>query len=185
MTWKNNVDQLLLNLNSLATWDQQKNALEINQAFKKWVAFTTQIYQNKKTVYLIGNGASASMASHVAADLAKNAKLHTEVFSDLSLITAIANDLSYEDVFSEPLARRMDSNDMLVAISSSGNSPNIIKAINTARRFKATVVTLSAMNQDNAICNMGNLNFFVNAKTYGMAETCHAAILHYWIDQMV
>ena len=75
--------------------------------------------KNGNTLYLVGNGASASMASHMAADLDKNARVHTEVFTDPALITAIANDLDYTQVFSEPLRRRMSPGDMLVAISSS------------------------------------------------------------------
>ncbi len=66
------------------------------------------------------------MASHAAADLAKNAQIHTEVFSDLSLITALGNDMGYENVFVEPLRQRICPGDMLVAISSSGQSRNII-----------------------------------------------------------
>ena len=131
---------------------------------------------------LIGNGASASMASHFAADLAKNARLHTEVFSDLSLVTAIANDMGYENVFSEPLSRRAAAGDLLVAISSSGRSPNVLRAVQVARKLKLAVVTLSGMDEQNPLRAAGDLNFFVPAKTYGLAETCHFSILHHWMD---
>ena len=125
------------------------------------------------------------MASHVAADLAKNGHVHTEVFSDLSLITAIANDMGYEEVFSEPLRRRMTSGDMLVAISSSGESGNVLRAVEESQMLKGVVVTLSAMNRENTLSTKGDLNFYVPAATYGLAETCHAAILHHWIDKIV
>src|SRR5439155_15434224 len=108
--------------------------------------------------YLIGNGASASMASHFAADLAKNAHLHTEVFSDLALITAISNDMGYEHVFAEPLSRRARRGDMLVAISSSGRSPNVLRAVETARRLGLFVVTLSAFAPDNHLRAQGHVN---------------------------
>lgn len=137
-----------------------------------------------RTTYLIGNGASASMASHMAADLAKNAQVNTQVFTDAALITALANDCSYEDVFAEPLAQRMRPGDMLVAISSSGNSPNIVKACRTARNLKGSVVTLSAMAAENKIRTLGELNFWIPADAYGLAETCHAALLHFWMDGM-
>jgi D-sedoheptulose 7-phosphate isomerase len=140
--------------------------------------------QRLRTVYLIGNGASASMASHFAADLAKNGHLHTQVFSDLSLITAISNDLGYEHVFAEPLRRRAQPQDMLVAISSSGNSPNLLKAVDVAHEKRLTVVTLSAMQPDNALRQLGDLNVYLGAKTYGLAETAHAAVLHHWMDQV-
>jgi D-sedoheptulose 7-phosphate isomerase len=133
-------------------------------------------------MYFIGNGASASMASHYSADMAKNGHLHTQVFSDLSLITAISNDIGYEDVFSIPLERRAIKGDMLVAISSSGSSPNILKAVETALRIDLTVITLSAMAPDNPLRQMGSLNFYIPAGTYGHAETGHAAILHHIMD---
>ena len=75
------------------------------------------------------------MASHFAADLAKNGKLHVQVFSDLALITAISNDLGYEEVFAEPLRRMGSSGDLLVAISSSGRSENILAAVSATIHF--------------------------------------------------
>ena len=140
--------------------------------------------QAERVIYLIGNGASASMASHFAADLAKNADLHTQVFTDTSLITAVANDMSYDMVFVAPLRRRLKVGDMVVAISSSGNSPNVLKAVEFAASRKATVVTLSAMRPTNALRASGALNFWLPADTYGMAETGHAAILHHWMDRV-
>lgn len=150
--------------------------------FRLWVQLTRELRRKRHTVFLIGNGASASMASHVAADLAKNAHVHTEVFSDLSLITAISNDMGYEHVFSEPLLRRAKKGDMLVAISSSGKSPNILAATSVARRMKLSVVTLSAMGANNPMRRAGTLNIYVAGRTYGNAESCHAALLHHWMD---
>jgi D-sedoheptulose 7-phosphate isomerase len=121
----------------------------------------------------------------VAADLAKNAHVHTEVFTDLALITAIANDLSFQEIFSEPLKRRLTQGDMVVAISSSGESPNILRAAETTRKLGGKVITLSAMNSENPLLHLGDLNFYIPAQAYGMAETCHAAILHPWIDRTI
>jgi D-sedoheptulose 7-phosphate isomerase len=183
--WLNNIKDLKETLCALSVRDVNGQKLNLDEAFRRLRNNTLQIREKRKTVYLIGNGASASMASHISADLAKNAGIHTEVFSDLSLITAIANDLDYEEVFAEPIRRRMVSGDMLIAISSSGQSPNILRAVREAIRLGGLVNTISAMNEDNALRALGTLNFYVPAATYGMAETCHAAILHYWIDQMV
>ncbi|MBI2442241.1 MAG: SIS domain-containing protein [Lentisphaerae bacterium] len=150
--------------------------------FRQWQRLTFRVRRERKTVFLIGNGASASMASHMAADLAKNARLHTEVFSDLSLITAISNDLGYQHVFAEPLLRRARAGDMLVAISSSGASPNILAAVRVARRCRLNVVTISAMKATNPLRRSGALNVYVPAATYGLAESAHAAILHHWMN---
>ena len=150
--------------------------------FEQWLTMALELRERKGTIYLVGNGASASMASHMAADLAKNGQLHTEVFSDLSLITAVANDMGYSHVFAEPLRRRAREGDMLVAISSSGKSPNVLKAVEVAREAGSVVVTLSAMDADNPLRAAGSLNIYVPATTYGFAETAHAAVLHHWMD---
>lgn len=183
--WMSNVNSLSETLRSLTATDHKGAEIDFNRAFEQWKNNALEVRSTRKKVFLVGNGASASMASHIAADLAKNAHIHTEVFSDLSLITAIANDISYEEVFAEPVRRRLTEGDMLVAISSSGQSPNIIKAIKEAKKMGGLVVTLSAMQPENLSRKEGILNFFVPATTYGMAESCHAAILHYWVDQMV
>ncbi|MBL7116147.1 MAG: SIS domain-containing protein [Kiritimatiellae bacterium] len=156
--------------------------IPIDEGFTKWADLTELVKENERTVYLIGNGASASMASHFAADLAKNGKLHTQVFSDLAIITAISNDMGYEHVFSEPLRRRARAGDMLVAISSSGASQNILAAIDVAKELGVLVVGLSAMERTNPLRNLADLSIYVPAVTYGHAETSHAAILHHWMD---
>jgi len=185
MTWLNHVKELNRIMNDLSVFKNDGAETSIDKAFLLWKKTTLSIREEKKTIFLIGNGASASMASHVAADLAKNAQVRTEVFSDLSLITALANDMGYENVFAEPLRRNMCTGDMLVAISSSGQSQNIIRAVEEAINIGGFVVTLSAMKRENKLISMGMLNFYVPADTYGNAETCHAAILHYWIDQTI
>ena len=73
---------------------------------------------------------------------------------------------------------------MLVAISSSGSSPNVLKVIVTAKECGMHVITLSAMRGDNPARSAGNINAYVSADTYGAAETCHAAILHHWMDSV-
>ena len=185
MTWQENIGAINRVLGELSVRDLHQQELDTDQAIKEWQLTTLNLRQEKHRLFLIGNGASASMASHIAADLSKNARLSAEVFSDLSLITAIANDLSYEEVFAEPLRRRMVARDMLVAISSSGNSPNIVRAVKEAKALGGMVVTLSAMGADNSIRQLGHLNLYVPAPTYGLAETAHAAILHHWVDQVV
>jgi D-sedoheptulose 7-phosphate isomerase len=183
--WVNNIDEIRRCLGLLSVSDSNSNDIGADKAYEMWNDLTVHIREERKTIFLIGNGASASMASHVAADLAKNAHVRTEVFTDLSLITAIANDVSFEEIFAEPLRRRLMKGDLLVAISSSGKSQNILRAAETTKQYGGKVITLSAMDADNPLRKKGDLNFYVPAKTYGMAETCHAAILHHWIDRIV
>jgi D-sedoheptulose 7-phosphate isomerase len=181
--WDESVGEIASLLRGVSFRDATGAEIAPDEGFERWAAATRRVREQRRTVYLVGNGASASMASHMAADLAKNAHLHTEVFSDLSLITAISNDMGYEHVFAVPLGRRAKPGDMLVAISSSGRSPNILAAVEVARRTdEVQVVTLSAMRPDNALRAHGHLNVYLPARTYGAAETCHAAILHHWMD---
>jgi D-sedoheptulose 7-phosphate isomerase len=180
--WPDHVARVTTLLCAVSFRDRQGNDIGAARGFDRWRALTLNLRRRRGTVFLIGNGASASMASHMAADLAKNARLHTEVFSDLSLITAISNDMGYEHVFSEPLSRRVRAGDLLVAISSSGKSPNVLAAVKVAARARAAVVTLSAMSAANPLRASGTLNIYVPAPTYGFAESCHATILHHWMD---
>jgi D-sedoheptulose 7-phosphate isomerase len=181
-TWQQYVDRLYAGLRGICFTDSPGQGLNTDAAFAAWTTWTLDLGRAGRSVYLIGNGASASMASHFAADLAKNARLHAQVFSDLSLITAISNDIGYDQVFAEPLRRRGHPGDMLIAISSSGKSPNILAAAQVALDLKMTLITLSAMSPDNPLRSRGRLNLYVGAESYGAAESAHAAALHRWMD---
>ncbi len=180
--WQQHVQSLTRLLDGLSFTSRDGAPVEQDAGFAEWVDVTLRVRERRQTVYMIGNGASASMASHFAADLAKNGRLHTQVFSDLSLITAISNDMGYEHVFAEPLRRRGQRGDLLVAISSSGRSPNILAAIDVADELEISVVTLTAKDAANPLRQRGDLNLYVPATTYGLAETAHAAALHWWMD---
>lgn len=183
--WTANILALHDLLQRMSIRDSLGKELTPDNAIEKWTRATLEVRDAGRSVFLVGNGASASMASHFAADVAKNVRIRTSVFTDLSLLTAVANDHSYEDVYVQPLRWFMQRGDMLVAISSSGDSPNVVRAVTAAGELGGMVVTLSAMRETNAIRRLGNLNFYVGAETYGMAETAHAAVLHYWVDMLV
>jgi len=182
--WTQYVGELSKMMADVAVSDKNGKALDIDEGFARWKTMAAELRASTGTVFLVGNGASASMASHYAADLAKNAHLGTQVFSDLSLLTAVANDLGYERTYAEPLSRCAHAGDMLVAISSSGKSPNMLAAAETALEMGVNLVTLSAMDANNPLRSMGALNFYVSATVYGLAETAHAAILHHWMDAL-
>jgi len=167
MNWTNNISNLENCLKSLSARGRAGDETDSDSAFAQWRDRTVRVREKGKTAYLIGNGASASMASHFVADLAKNGRVRTGVFTDLSLITAVANDVSYESVFSEPLRWQMAQGDMPVAISSSGNSPNVVAGCKTAMSVGGFVVTLSACPELVEGRSLGNLNFYVPAETYG------------------
>jgi len=180
--WQQHVKSLQRLLDGLSFTYRDGTEVGQDAGFDEWVDVTLRLRERRQTVYMVGNGASASMASHFAADLAKNGRLHTQVFSDLSLITAISNDMGYDHVFAEPLRRRGQRGDLLVAISSSGRSPNILAAVDVADELEISVVTLTAKDAANPLRKRGDLNLYVAAETYGLAETAHAAALHWWMD---
>lgn len=135
------------------------------------------------TMYFVGNGASATMASHMSADATKNGQLRAKTFNDQSLLTAISNDIDYKEVYALPIKRFGNKEDILVTISSSGNSPNIIRAIEEAHRIGMKVVTLSGMKENNGSREMGDLNFWIPADFYGVVESSHQTVLHSWLDR--
>lgn len=184
LTWSKYVSDCAGFLVTLSVRDKAGLELPVDEGFAQWVKLTIAVKRARQAVYFAGNGASASMSSHFAADLAKNGWLHTQVLTDPSLITAIGNDIGFNEVFSFPLAQRGKQGDLLITISSSGNSPNILRAIQAATQLGMTVVTLSAMSADNHSRKGGHLNFYVPADTYGHAESCHAVLLHHWMDFM-
>jgi len=182
MDWKKNIENLSQCLNEISFRNHEGKAIDPETGFLEWLKRTQNVRKSNNTIFFVGNGASASMACHMAADVAKNGRIKTQVFTDVSLITAIANDISYDEVFAEPVRLQMQEKDMIIAISSSGNSKNIIRACEESRNKNGQIVTLSAMKRDNPLQSIGDLNIYIPAQTYGWAESGHAAILHYWMD---
>ena len=170
--------------NAIAT-ESSGDVLELDKALNSWVDTSKNIRDNRGTFFFIGNGASATMAEHMSHDCFQNADMLTQTCSETSHITAVANDLSYEDVFSYRIDKTASDKDMLIAISSSGNSPNIVKAILTARRKGVFVVTVTGKSADNKARALGNLNFYVPLDTYGTVESAHAVLLHCWLDMFL
>ncbi|WP_300160773.1 SIS domain-containing protein [Solidesulfovibrio sp.] len=176
------LDALHKALAAMAVTDGESRELPQEQGLLEWCAMCHEAKQADQTMFFIGNGASAAMASHMAADFSKNCGCRAMAFNDVALMTAISNDIRYEECFAVPLARFANPGDLLVTVSSSGNSPNVVRAIETARRLDLKVITVSGMKADNRSRRMGDLNFWIPAPTYGLAEAGHQALLHCWLD---
>ncbi len=144
-----------------------------------------QLCQCPGALHFIGNGASASIASHMAADWMKAAGRAAMAYNDSVRMSALANDFGYERVFRESLRIFTRPGDTLVAISSSGESQNIIEGISAARDRGAFVVTLTGFQPTNRVRACGDFNIWVPSDRYGIVETAHAAILHAWLDKFV
>jgi D-sedoheptulose 7-phosphate isomerase len=133
----------------------------------------------------IGNGASASIASHMAADFWKNGKIRAIAFNDAALLTCVANDFGYNQVFEKSIEMFADPGDILVAISSSGKSENIIRGARMARSKGCSVITLSGFSKRNPLNSLGDINFYVPFSSYGQVEVVHHSICHCILDTIV
>tara|TARA_B100000989_G_scaffold191482_1_gene144217 strand:- start:172 stop:759 length:588 start_codon:yes stop_codon:yes gene_type:complete len=149
----------------------------------KFIELILQTRENNKTIFFIGNGGSASTASHFVNDISLGSRQFEKPFRAISLcdnqavITAIGNDDGYENIFLQQLQTQAKAGDVLVAISASGNSPNVIKAINWAKDNDLTTVGLSAFD-GGMLAKLSDLNIHVPTKIgeYGPAEDLHMVI---------
>jgi D-sedoheptulose 7-phosphate isomerase len=157
--------------------------LPMQAALDAWRSITEAARRQDRAHYFVGNGASATMASHMALDCSKNAGIRGLAFNDAAYLTAIGNDLGGDQTFAAPLRWHARAGDVLVAISSSGRSPNIVAAISAAREKGCSIITLTGMGADNPSRKLGDLNFYVPGRTYGCVESLHQVILHCWLDQ--
>lgn len=137
-----------------------------------------QIRHNRGSVYVIGNGGSAAIASHVVNDLVNVAKVRAATLHDSSLLTCMANDYGYENAFSRVLAQMVKPGDGLIAISSSGNSMNIRNAATQAMDSGGKVITLSGFARDNPLRLIGDVNIWLDSKDFGLVEVGHQFVLH-------
>lgn len=136
-----------------------------------------------RSVHWIGNGGSAAVASHMSQDLTNACGIRSHTFNDASLITCVSNDHGYERVFQNPLAVAGREGDVLVAISSSGTSRNVVEAAQAGLEMGMTLVTLSAFSPDNRLNGLdAELSFHTPTRVYGHAELAHEALLHAVID---
>lgn len=181
--WKDYLEKVWGILSKVAATDLQGKAVPIEEAFSRWTMMAGELPRGQ-AIHLVGNGASASMASHFAADITKNCGIRADVFTDAALVTALGNDNGFENAFAVALDRYGLAGDLLVAISSSGNSPNIVNACRQARRMGVNIVSVSGKKPDNAIRAFGDLNFYAPGENYSLTESAHAVLLHHWIDRL-
>ena len=136
-----------------------------------------------RAVFWVANGGSAAMVSHISQDLLNKCGLRSFHFNDPALITCMSNDYGYEQVFRRPLQTLATEHDLLMAVSSSGMSPNIRAAANAALAMGMPVATLSAFAPDNHLHQLETtLAFHTPTAIYGHAELTHEALLHAAVD---
>ena len=147
----------------------------------------TGIHKKGGKVIVAGNGGSAAMASHVAVDFTKATQIRSINFNEADLITCFANDYGYENWLKEALIAYADNKDLVILISSSGQSANMIKAAEQTKIMNLPLITLSGFKSTNPLRKQGDINFWVESKQYNEIEMTHhiwlLAIVDYLIEQ--
>ena len=163
--------------------DENREAIgAFDDAMDQLVNLFQKTKECDQKLFFIGNGGSAAIAIHMTADFMKNGGMKTCSMYDGALVTCLGNDYGYEHIFSKQIERLGEEGDLLVAISSSGNSPNIVNGVTAAKGNGMYVITLSGFKEDNKIRKMGDCNLYVPIEHYGIVESIHNLILQEIVD---
>lgn len=172
-------------LTAVEVTDGEGRPVGLDEGLERAVAIlTTQTGAGCKAMF-IGNGASAAIGSHQALDYWKTGGMRAVTFNDLALLTAVSNDFSYPEVFEKPIEMFADAGDVLLAISSSGKSENILRGADAARKRGCRVITFSGFRPDNPLRSRGELNFYAPSMSYGHVEVTHLALSHTLLDTII
>ena len=145
------------------------------------VAMIRQGQQTGRKIIVVGNGGSAAIASHVAVDFTKAAKVRSVNFNEADLITCFANDYGYDQWVVKALESYADKGDVAILLSSSGKSLNIVNGAHQARQMGLAIVTLSGFDADNPLRKIGDVNLWAESRAYNVVEMTH----HIWLLAIV
>jgi D-sedoheptulose 7-phosphate isomerase len=180
------VESYFLELKQLASAARVTNAkgegLALSQGIARIVDEVQSTHRRGNKLMVIGNGGSAAIASHLATDYTKNGGIRTLSFNDGAMLTCLGNDLGYESVFAKQIAMFAQEGDLLLAVSSSGRSQNILNGVAAARDAGCCVVTLSGFDPQNPLRGSGDINFYVASGQYGFVEIIHLTLCHAILD---
>lgn len=163
--------------------DQFGGAVEIEDALAWAIENARRAHTGGNKLIFAGNGGSAAIASHMATDYSKNGGLRSWAMNDCSMLTCLGNDFGYEHVFAKQIEFHARPGDFLIAISSSGQSQNILNAVAAGRDIGCVVMTLSGFTADNPLRQLGDLNIYLNANEYGFVEIGHLVFCHAVLDR--
>lgn len=148
------------------------------------LALLRELQQRDGSVYLIGNGGSAAIVAHMQNDLVNKARLRAHVLHESSLLTCMSNDYGYDKAYAEILDRVLRPGDLLIAVSSSGRSRNMLNAVEIAQARGAKVLTLTGFSAENPLRASGHFNIWLPSSDYGEVEVGHQLVLHYLADAL-
>ena len=145
-----------------------------------------QIKKNKKKIIIFGNGGSAAISSHFSVDMTKNANIRCINFNEPDLITCFSNDFGYDNWLSNSIKFYGDKGDILIAISSSGKSKNIVNGCAAAKKKKfSKIITLTGYSINNPVMKKGDINLWINSKAYNFIENIHQFWLLLLVDLVI
>lgn len=180
------IEQLLSQLNRVEICETgHTSPLDFEMGMEQLVVQFAQVKEAGKQLFFIGNGGSAAIASHMTADYMKNGGMKTYSLYDNSVTTCMGNDYGYEYIFSRPLEFLGNEGDLLVAISSSGNSSNIVNAVEVAKKKNMKLITFSGFERKNRINGQGVWNVYVPISHYGIVESIHNLLLQQIVDTIM
>ena len=176
------VDTLASTMRAAVATDRNGQSVALDLAIEWAVAAARRVTAEGGKIIFVGNGGSAAIASHMATDYSKNGGLRAWAMNDSSMLTCLANDYGYEQVFAKQIEFHGRPGDLVVAISSSGKSPNILAAVAAARKLGCTVLTMSGFSPDNPLRGSGDMNLYLDSMAYGYVEIGHLALCHAIVD---
>lgn len=176
------INELMHTLEDTRIYIDGGEAFDYETGMKVLVECFTKHKKADTQIFFIGNGGSSAIASHMTADFMKNGGMKTYSLYDNAVTTCMGNDYGYESVFSRPLEFLGQENDLLVAVSSSGNSQNIVNAINTANAKNMETITFTGFQNDNRSKQLGTINVYVPSEKYGIVESIHNLMLQQIVD---
>jgi D-sedoheptulose 7-phosphate isomerase len=179
---ENYVEVLSSAIRSAVATDLHGKSVALDTAIEWAVGIARAATDKGGKIIFAGNGGSAAIASHMATDFSKNGGMRAWAMNDGSMVTCLANDYGYEHVFAKQIEFHGRAGDLLVAISSSGRSPNILAAVRAARRLGCTVLTMSGFRPDNPLRSAGDMNLYLDSQAYGYVEVGHLALCHAIVD---
>ena len=179
------IEELKETLDRVVITSKNGDCIDYTDGIANMVRLFSVYKKAKKGVYFCGNGGSAGIAQHMTADFLKNGGILAYNLYGQTTLTCLSNDLSYENAFSKQLELMAREEELLVAISSSGESENIVNAITEIRNFHGKVITLTGFKANNRIRGMGDYNIYVPKEHYGIVESIHNIILQQIVDEIV
>jgi D-sedoheptulose 7-phosphate isomerase len=157
-------------------------SLDLGEADNQLMALARVTHAAGNKLIFVGNGGSAAIASHMAADYSKNGNIRALALNDVSMLTCLGNDLGFETIFAKQIELHARTGDLVIAISGSGRSANMLEVVQAARAAACAVVTFSGFTSDNPLRGLGDINFYINSDRYGFVEIAHLTICHAILD---